>query len=69
MEEKPRAAAPGCFFCSTAIPMMERWWSEATQSHFRESRIEFLKGIRSLLDDRINRLSREEHKGTHVTVE
>ena len=69
MEEKDRAAAPGCFFCTTAIPLMERWWSDATHNHFRQSRIEFLKGIRSLLDDRINHLSREEHKGTHVTVE
>jgi hypothetical protein len=44
-------------------------WSDATKDHFRNSRIEFLKGIRSLLDDRIANLSREEHKGTRVTVE
>jgi hypothetical protein len=31
--------------------------------------VEFLKGIRSLLDQRIAALSREERKGTHVTVE
>jgi hypothetical protein len=68
MEEKERAA-PGCFFCTTAIPLMQQWWSEATQDHFRQSRVEFLKGIRSMLDDRINHLSRHEHKGTHVTVE
>lgn len=61
---------PGCFFCATAIPVMEKLWSDATKDHFRTSRIEFLKGMRSLIDDRIERLSRNEPgKGTHVTVE
>jgi hypothetical protein len=59
----------GCFFCSTAIPMMERMWSEATRDHFRNSRVEFLKGLRSLLDSRISHLSRDEAKGTKVNVE
>jgi hypothetical protein len=65
--ETPRPA--GCFICSTALPMLERMWSDATRDHFRNSRIEFLKGIRSLIDDRIAYLSRHETKGTHVTVE
>jgi hypothetical protein len=72
MEEKTgesQARQPGCFICTTAIPMLERWWSESTHDHFRNSRVEFLKGIRSLLDDRIAHLSRTERKGTHVTVE
>ena len=69
MDEKERAAAPGCFFCTTAIPLVQHLWSEATQDHFRQSRLEFLKGIRSLLDDRINNLSKHEQKGTRVTVE
>ncbi len=61
---------PGCFYCSTARPILRQMWSDATRDHFRNSRVEFLKGIRSLLDDRIERLSRkEESKGTHVTVE
>ena len=60
---------PGCFVCTTAIPLLERMWSDATKDHFRNSRIEFLKGIRSLLDDRIAHLSRDEQKGTRVTVE
>jgi Uncharacterized protein containing a Zn-ribbon (DUF2116) len=68
MEEKTTAHS-GCFVCGTAIPILERMWSDATKDHFRNSRIEFLKGLRSLLDDRIAHLSREEHKGTHVTVE
>ena len=69
MEEKSAPASSGCFFCTMAMPLLERYWTEATQDHFRNSRIEFLKGIRSLIDARIASLSREEPKGTHVTVE
>ena len=74
MEEKTAAAgthahAEGCFFCTTAIPMLEHMVSEATRDHFRNSRVEFLKGLRSLLDERIAQMSHEETKGTHVTVE
>ena len=63
----PRPA--GCFVCTTALPILEKMWSDATRDHFRNSRIEFLKGIRSLIDDRIAHLSRDEAKGTKVTVE
>jgi hypothetical protein len=77
MEETASTSAPpddvhkhaGCFICSTAIPILDRMWSDATRGHFRNSRIEFLKGIRSLIDDRIAQLSRDEAKGTRVTVE
>ena len=68
--EAPPAVERGCFFCQTAKPLLEQLWSEVTVNHFRSSRIEFLKGLRSLIDDRIAYLSREaEPKGTHVTVE
>jgi len=67
--EAPHSQAAGCFFCTTALPLLERCWSEATRDHFRASRVEFLKGIRSLIDDRIAHLSREESKGTTVPVE
>ena len=74
MDEKTAVAgthahAAGCFFCDTAMPMLESLVSKATRDHFRNSRVEFLKGVRSLLDERISHLSREESKGTHVTVE
>lgn len=68
MDEKKTPHA-GCFVCNTAIPMMEKVWSDATRDHFRNSRVEFLKGLRSLIDERIAHLSRDEQKGTHVTVE
>jgi len=62
--------AQGCFICETAMPLLERCLGGATVEHFRNSRIEFLKGMRSLLDERIAQLSKQaEHKGTHVTVE
>jgi hypothetical protein len=74
MDEKNAAAgthshAEGCFFCNTAMPMLEKLVGETTRDHFRNSRVEFLKGMRSLLDEKIAYLSREESKGTHVTVE
>ena len=74
MEENNAAAgshshAGGCFFCTTAMPMLENLVSTATRDHFRNSRVEFLKGLRSLLDEKIAHLSSEESKGTHVTVE
>jgi hypothetical protein len=59
----------GCFMCQTARPFFEHVWNDAARNHFRSSRIEFLKGIRSLLDDRIARLSRDEPKGTTIPVE
>jgi hypothetical protein len=38
--------------------------------HFRNSRIEFLKGLRSLLDSRIEKLQRDQpKKGTSVPVD
>ena len=74
MDEKTAATgthahAGGCFLCDTAMPMLESLVSESTRNHFRNSRVEFLKGVRSLLDERISHLSREESKGTRVTVE
>jgi hypothetical protein len=75
MDEKPADAASaspktsGCFICETAMPLIERCLGGAAE-HFRTSRIEFLKGMRSLLDERIAQLTKDtEHKGTHVTVE
>jgi len=72
MEEKTTTATQhehGCFFCATALPILEHIWSETTRDHFRNSRVEFLKGLRSLIDDRIAHLSRKEQKGTRVAVE
>lgn len=75
MEEQKIAAQPqhGCFFCTVAGPqieaLLEHCWPESTQAHFRTARLEVLKGIRSLLDARIDRLSQHGQKGTRVSVE
>jgi hypothetical protein len=74
MEEKHEAAgtharAGGCFFCDTAMPMLENLVGGTTREHFRNSRVEFLKGLRSLLDERIAHMSHEDTRGTHVDVE
>ena len=74
MEEQKTAARPhGCFFCTVAGPQIEalidHCWPEPTKEHFRNARVEVLKGIRSLLDARIDRLSQHGQKGTKVSVE
>lgn len=68
-KETTNANAPGCFYCLNVKPFIRKVWSDATQDHFRNARLEFLKGVRSVIDDRIGDLSRHEARGTHVTVE
>jgi hypothetical protein len=45
--------------------------SEEVQGHFRAARIEFLKGLRSLIDEKIERANRAQtaSKGASITVE
>lgn len=60
-QEQPPAAAGERCLCRQA---MEFWLdmfgvrSDAAREHLRNSRIEFLKAIRSVLDERIDYLSR-----------
>jgi hypothetical protein len=68
-DEKTNVDAPGCFYCLNVKPFFRKAWSDATADHFRNARVEFLKGVRSVIDDRIGNLSRHEAKGTRVTVE
>jgi len=64
---------PGCFFCSVAAPQikafMDQMWPKNTREHFRNARIEMLKGMRSILDARIDSMSKHEARGAKVTVE
>lgn len=70
-------ARGGCFFCDVAAPQIEaiidhvrdHVWPQDTREHFRNARIEMLKGMRSMLDARIDHLSKESARGTKVTVE
>ena len=64
----------GCFFCQVAEPQikafMDHFWPQNTREHFRNARIEMLKGWRSLLDAKIDHLSKQTTpKGTTVPVE
>lgn len=43
--------------------------SEDVRQHFTNARIEVLKGLRGLIDERIQRLSTESQKGTSVPIE
>jgi len=73
MDEKQTAHSQGCVFCGIVAPgieaMMDHIWPEDTREHFRNARVEVLKGMRSLLDARIEHLSRNEQKGAKITVE
>lgn len=63
----------GCFFCTVAGPQIEallaHCWPDATQEHFRNARLEVLKGFRSMLDARIERLARHGQRGEKIAVE
>jgi hypothetical protein len=43
--------------------------SPQVHEHFTNSRIEFLKGIRAIIDSRIERLSSAGQRGTNIPVE
>lgn len=60
--------------CMGAVPAMRRLFKmfetpAGANEHFRQARIEMLKGIRELVDHRIQQLSDTPHKGTRITVE
>jgi hypothetical protein len=71
MNEQQKAHE-GCF-CHGAGPrvsnVFRNCWSEATKDHFRTSRMEFWKGLRSLIDEHIERMSHSPKKGSTVPVE
>ena len=64
----------GCMCCKASQVMggffREFGPSDEAKDHFRHSRVEFLKGIRRLVDDQIERASREPHqRGAKIVVE
>jgi len=76
MSEENVGAKAGCeeCVCGGAGPALTAFLkqmgpSEPAKRHFTQARVEFLKGLRSLIDARIDSLSKEEAKGTKVTVE
>jgi hypothetical protein len=43
--------------------------SASAANHFREARLEVLRGMREIIDSRIERVSRPRNKGTRVPVD
>lgn len=43
--------------------------SEEAHQHVRNARVEMLKAMRAIIDERINQLSQRQAKGTKVAVE
>ena len=43
--------------------------SPTVRQHLKNSRIEFLKAVRSVIDDRIDHMSKAENRGTRVAVD
>ena len=61
-------------FCMGAGPQVSaalKMGSEKTRQHFRTARIEFLKGLRNLIDERIETLSQDTgaQKGAKIEVD
>ncbi len=49
--------------------LLQSWGSDAARGHFRNARVEVLRGLRSLIDQRIESLTREKRRGTTIEVE
>lgn len=64
-------AAVNCFCMGMGpkVTAMMQCKSESAREHFRSARVELLKGMRTLIDERIAHLSRAEKKGSAVPVE
>ena len=75
---KRKAAATGkpeasceclCMGMGPRLTEMLQCRSEQAGAHLRNARVEFLKAIRTLIDERIEHLSPKGRKGTAVPVE
>lgn len=76
MSEETKTAQNACgdCLCEGAGPALSEFLRRLgpppeAKRHFDTARVEILKGIRSLIDARIQDLSRPEPKGESITVE
>lgn len=73
MKRKEAATPKGeclCMGMGPKLTEMLQCRSEAAAGHLRNSRVEFLKALRALIDERITQLaSAQKKKGTTVPVE
>lgn len=60
-----------CMGMGPQVSAVLKMGSSKTREHFRTARIEFLKGVRTLLDERIESLSKEapSKKGAKIAVD
>jgi hypothetical protein len=49
--------------------MIEGWGADGAMGHFRSARVEVLRGLRTLIDHRIETLSKRPRRGTSIEVE
>jgi hypothetical protein len=76
-ESKQACGSPGCL-CAGSGPalsnlvdqaMRQLGPSEPVRQHFRQARIEVLKGLRALLDEQITAAQQPASKGTRLSVD
>jgi len=73
--EQQRAANDDVMYercaCREVLDQLQKWFgvSPVVRQHLKNSRIEFLKAVRSVIDERIEHLSEAGQQGTKVTVE
>jgi len=70
-KKAPRAEAE-CFcmgFGPELARMLQNWGTDSAKGHFRNARIEALRGLRALIDQRIETLSKRPKRGTAIEVE
>jgi hypothetical protein len=74
-EPQPAPEAPRTYepcLCREALRKLDEFFSvksDAAREHFRNSRLEFLKAVRTLIDERIEKLSRTGQAGAKIPVE
>jgi hypothetical protein len=71
---KGQKEASGPCLCQGVGPMLSEMARrlappEAARGHFETARLEFLKGLRALLDARIEQCSKPRSKGQKISVE
>ena len=69
-QETSQRAGQGCL-CREVLDQFRETFgvSENVREHFTNSRIEFLKGIRAVIDNRIESLGKAGQRGTKIAVE
>ncbi len=70
----PKMAEQAAWFCNWIREGAEKAAEtlsppQGAAKHFREARLEILRGVRELIDHRIERLSKDGSKGSRIVVE